>query len=178
LPGSGATGVAIWGGALVVMPRGCRLWLNLVTKYRTSGVVCDSRIHYLGRSIIASVLYYFNKWYQELWLDWIYRRYGDHYGGARIMLDGRYGTARCGARWSMVAIDDSIGGVRHSEQEAWTVQRVVIGEDRPGAVIRPTQWPLKTTRSGRRLRLGIRPATRRRLRPKRLEHRSITTTVM
>jgi hypothetical protein len=56
LPGSGAAGVAIWGGAPVVMPRGCRLRLNLVTKYRVSGVVCDSHIHYLGRSIIASAL--------------------------------------------------------------------------------------------------------------------------
>jgi hypothetical protein len=77
------------------------------------------------------------------------------------MLDGRCETARCGARWSMAAIDDTIGGVGHSEQEAWTVQRVEIGEDRPGVVIGPTQQPLKTTRSGRRLRLGIRPATRR-----------------
>jgi hypothetical protein len=78
------------------------------------------------------------------------------------MLDGHCGTARCGARWSMAAIDDSIGGVGHSEREAWTVRRAAIGEDRPGVVIGPTQWPLKTTRSGRRLRLGIRPATRRR----------------
>jgi hypothetical protein len=37
------------------------------------------------------------------------------------MLDGRCGTARCGARWSMAAIDDSIGGVGHSEQEDRTV---------------------------------------------------------
>jgi hypothetical protein len=37
----GATGVAVWGGAPVVMPRGCRLRLNLVTKDRVSVVVCD-----------------------------------------------------------------------------------------------------------------------------------------
>jgi hypothetical protein len=78
------------------------------------------------------------------------------------MLDGHCGTARCGARWSMAAIDDSIGGVGHFEQEAWTIRRVAIDEDRPGVVIRQTQWPLKTTRSRQRLRLGIRPATRRR----------------
>jgi hypothetical protein len=65
LPGSGAAGVAIWGGAPVVMPRGCRLRLNLVTKYRVSGVVCDSRIHYLGRASIASARYYFDKWCQS-----------------------------------------------------------------------------------------------------------------
>jgi hypothetical protein len=58
LPGSGETDVVIWGGAPVVMPRGCRLWLNLITKYRASSVICDSRIRYLGRSIIASARYY------------------------------------------------------------------------------------------------------------------------
>jgi hypothetical protein len=36
-----ATGVAVWGGAPVVMPRGCRLRLNLVTKDRVSIIVCD-----------------------------------------------------------------------------------------------------------------------------------------
>jgi hypothetical protein len=36
-----ATGVAVWGEAPVVMPRGCRLRLNLVTKDRVSFVVCD-----------------------------------------------------------------------------------------------------------------------------------------
>jgi hypothetical protein len=75
------------------------------------------------------------------------------------MLDGHCGTARCGARWSMVAIDDSVGGVGHSEQVAWTVRRAAIGEDRPGVVIGPTRWPLKMARSRQRLRLGIRPAT-------------------
>jgi hypothetical protein len=82
----------------------------------------------------------------------------------RIMLDGCYETTQCGARWSMAAIDDSIGGDGLSEQEAWTVRRAAIGEDRPGVVIGPTQWPLKTTRSGRQRA--------------RLERASITTTVM
>jgi hypothetical protein len=36
-----ATGVAAWGGVPVVMPRGCRLRLNLVNKDRVSVVVCD-----------------------------------------------------------------------------------------------------------------------------------------
>jgi hypothetical protein len=58
-------GVAILGGVPVVMPRGCRLWLNLVIKYCASGVICDFRIHYLGRSIITSARYYSNKWYRS-----------------------------------------------------------------------------------------------------------------
>jgi hypothetical protein len=37
------------------------------------------------------------------------------------MLNMHDGTAICGARWSMAAIGDSIGGVGHSEQEAWTI---------------------------------------------------------
>jgi hypothetical protein len=45
----------------------------------------------------------------------------------------------------MAAIDDSIGGVGHFEQEAWTVRRAAIGEDRSGVVIGPTWWPLMTT---------------------------------
>jgi hypothetical protein len=47
------------------MPQECRLRLNLVNKYRASDVVSDSRIHYLGRSIIAFARYYSNKWYQS-----------------------------------------------------------------------------------------------------------------
>jgi hypothetical protein len=46
--------------------------------------------------------------------------------GSRIlwvvdMRGGPCGTTRCDARWSMVAIDDSIGGAGHSEQEVWTI---------------------------------------------------------
>jgi hypothetical protein len=35
--------------------------LDLINKYRASGVVCDSCIHYLGRSIISSAHYYSNR---------------------------------------------------------------------------------------------------------------------
>jgi hypothetical protein len=55
------------------------------------------------------------------------------------MRGGPCGTTRCDARWSMAAIDDSIGGAGHSEQEVWTIRRAAIGEDRLDVVIRPTQ---------------------------------------
>jgi hypothetical protein len=45
LPGSGAAGVVIWGGAPVVMPRGCRLWMKIVSPL--SSVIVQVR---LGRS--------------------------------------------------------------------------------------------------------------------------------
>jgi hypothetical protein len=103
------------------MLRGYRLRLNLVNKYRVSGVVYDlAYIISVGQSLLPRA-YYSNKWYQEPCLDWILRRYGDHRGSSMIVLDGRCETAQCGTRWSMAAIDYSIGGVGHSKQEAWTV---------------------------------------------------------
>uniref|UniRef100_A0A0A9F1U2 Uncharacterized protein n=1 Tax=Arundo donax TaxID=35708 RepID=A0A0A9F1U2_ARUDO len=136
-----ATGVVSWGGAPIVMPRRCRLRLNLVNKYRASGVVCDLVV-FVSVDPLLPHAYISNKWYQELWLDWIWRRCAkDHRGGARIMLDGRRETARYGARWSMAAIGDSIGGIGHSRQATWTVRWAAIGRDRPSVVISPIKCP-------------------------------------
>ena len=61
------------------------------------------------------------------------------------MLDKCRGAAHHGgARWSMAAISNPVGGVRHSSQEAWTVRWAAVGEDPPGVVVGSTQWLEKT----------------------------------
>ena len=42
-----------------------------------------------------------------------------------------------GARWSMTAIADAVGGVGHFGQEAWTVRWAVVGKDRLDVAIGP-----------------------------------------
>ena len=62
---SGKTFGVLQGGASVVMPRGCRLRLNLVNKYCASGVVWDlAYIISVGKSLLQCA-YYSNKWYQS-----------------------------------------------------------------------------------------------------------------
>ena len=42
-----------------------------------------------------------------------------------------------GARWSMAAIADAVGGVGHFGQEAWTVRWAAVGKDRLDVAIGP-----------------------------------------
>src|SRR6266508_4568629 len=68
----------LWGGALVVMPWGCRLWPNLVNKYRTSSIVYDRALSSRLDLSTLPLTRFSNKWYQEPWLDWIARCAKDH----------------------------------------------------------------------------------------------------
>ena len=42
-----------------------------------------------------------------------------------------------GARWSMAAIAEAVGGVGHFGQEAWTVRWAAVGKDRLDVAIGP-----------------------------------------
>lgn len=73
-----------------------------------------------------ALAFYSNKWYHEQGCEKAMRkiilRYEDH---AR-----RLPERPIGARWSMTAITDAVGGVGHFGQEAWTVRWAVVGKDR------------------------------------------------